>query len=518
MYIGDYLGRRAIYSPDVLAIVDAGKEPALRLTYAQMNERANRLANWLRDEAGVQAGDRVAIFARDGVEHLDVFFACSKLGAVHTALNWRFHWRETADILQKTTPRVFVFSDDFRERVALLQQDARSASVRHTVHLEGNGVEGSVSFADILAQSAATPVTNEAVDKETIAALIFTGGTTGLPKAAQISHRMIAWNTLNTVIHDLHHDDVYLNVFPMFHTGGLFVYTLPNVILGGATILVRQFDPAQVLRLFSREKVTIFAAVPTMYQMLTQAENWAEADLSSLRFCTSGGAPLPVPLVRRYVAEKGIRFKQGFGMSEFGPGIFALAPEDAVAKAGSIGRPNFYVDARIVDDDNRPLPPGTVGELALKGPSLSSGYFGDPQASAEVIDDKGWFHTGDLAQHDEEWYFYIVDRKKDMFISGGENIYPAEIENALYEHPAVHMCAVVGVPDARWGEVGVACVVLKEEATAEALLAHMQSRLARYKVPRRVELMESLPISGAGKIMKRELREQLLAQGQTTDS
>ena len=512
MYIGDYLGRRAIYSPDSLAIVDAGKEPALRLTYAKMNERANRLANWLRDEAGVRAGDRVAIFARDGVEHLDFFFACCKLGAIHTALNWRFHWRETADILQRTTPRVFVFSDEFRESVALLQQDGHAASVRHYVHLEGDGVGGSAGLADILAQSKATAVSNEAVDQETIAALIFTGGTTGLPKAAQISHRMIAWNTLNTIIHDLRHDDVYLNVFPMFHTGGLFVYTLPNVILGGTTILVRQFDPVQVLRLFGEEAVTIFAAVPTMYQMLTQAENWAEADLSSLRFCTSGGAPLPVPLVQRYVAEKGIRFKQGFGMSEFGPGIFALAPEDAVAKAGSIGRPNFYVDARIVDDNNQPLPPGAVGELVLKGPSLSSGYYGDPQASAEVIDDEGWFHTGDLARHDEDWYFTIVDRKKDMFISGGENIYPAEIEKALYEHPAVHMCAVVGVPDPRWGEMGVACVVLKAECSAEALLAHLQGRLARYKVPKRVVFMESLPISGAGKIMKRELREQLIAQ------
>jgi fatty-acyl-CoA synthase len=511
MYIGDYLGRRAIYSPEALAIVDAGKEPVLRLTYAQMNERANRLANWLREEAGVGAGVRVAILARDGVEHLELFFACSKLGAIHTALNWRFHWRETANLLQQTEPRVLVFSDDFAETVAALQQDAGLASIRRYVHLDGEGEGESSSFAGVLAQGEATAVTNEAVDQETIAALIFTGGTTGLPKAAQISHRMIAWNTLNTVIHDLRHEDVYLNVFPLFHTGGLFVYTLPNVILGGTTILVRQFDPAQVLRLIGEQAVTIFAAVPTMYQMLAQAENWAEADLSSLRFCTSGGAPLPVPLVQRYVAEKGVRFKQGFGMTEFGPGIFALAPEDAVARAGSIGRPNFYADARIVDGDNQPLGPGKVGELALKGPSLSSGYYGDPQASAEVLDDEGWFHTGDLAQHDEGWYFTIVDRKKDMFISGGENIYPAEIERALYEHPAVHMCAVVGVPDTRWGEIGVACVVLKNECTAEALLVHLQSRLARYKVPKRVEFMESLPISGAGKIMKRELRERLIA-------
>ncbi|MEI2609985.1 MAG: AMP-binding protein [Candidatus Promineifilaceae bacterium] len=193
----------------------------------------------------------------------------------------------------------------------------------------------------------------------------------------------------------------------------------PMCILGGTTILVRQFDPVQVLNLIEQEQVTVFAGVPTMYQTLTTASNWSTANLSSLRFCTSGGAPLPVPLVEQYTHEKNIRFKQGFGMTEFGPGIFALAPEDAIRKAGSIGRPNFYVDARIVDADNQPLGPDQVGELVLKGPSLSSGYFNNPSASAEAIDAEGWFHTGDLARHDEGWYFTIVDRKKDMFISGG---------------------------------------------------------------------------------------------------
>ncbi|MGB9870693.1 MAG: acyl-CoA synthetase [Anaerolineae bacterium] len=520
MYVGDYLGRRAIYSPDKLAIVDAGKDPEWRLTYRQMNERANRFAHWLRDVAGIRKGDRVAILARDGVEHLDCFFACSKLGAIHTALNWRLHWRELAEIVQRTAPTVLIYSDDFRDNVAALEAAVRNteSAIRHYLHIEGNGIPGSLHFETVLQGSPPDPVTCEDVEAEDIVALIFTGGTTGFPKAAQVSHRMIAWNTLNTVIHDLTHNDVYLNVFPMFHTGGLFVYTLPQIILGGTTILIRQFDPALVLRLMERERVTVFAGVPTMYQMMTQAPNWAEADLSSLRFCTSGGAPLPVPLVEQYVREKGVRFKQGFGMTEFGPGIFALAPEDAVRKAGSIGRPNFFVDARVVDDDNHPLGPGEVGELVLKGPSLCSGYFGDPEATAGLLDEEGWFHTGDLARYDEEWYFYIVDRKKDMFISGGENVYPVEIEKALYEHPAVHMCAVVGVPDPQWGEVGLACVVLKPGATAteEELIAFLQERLARYKVPKRVVFMDSLPISAAGKILKRELRERFAAREEET--
>jgi fatty-acyl-CoA synthase len=290
------------------------------------------------------------------------------------------------------------------------------------------------------------------------------------------------------------------------------VYTLPQVIFGGTTVLVRQFDAEQVLTLIEREQVTIFAAVPTMYQILTQAPNWEKADLSSLRFCTSGGAPLPVPLVEKYTREKGIRFKQGFGMTEFGPGIFALAPEDAINKAGSIGRPNYFVEARIVDEDGGFVGPEEVGELVLKGPSYCSGYFNDPEASVEALDDMGFFHTGDLAKYDREGYFYIVDRKKDMFISGGENIYPVEIEAVLYKHTAVHQCAVIGVPDPKWGEIGIAFVVLKPgmQTSPDELVAHLAANLASYKVPKKVVIRDGLPISAAGKILKRELYDQYI--------
>ena len=507
MYIGDYLARRELYSPDKLAFIDAGKSPEWRLTFREANQRANKLANWLKSQ-GIGKGDRVAILAKDGYEHLDLFFACSKLGAVHTALNWRLHWQELLEIFQYTNPKILVFSDDFKEGVSNLV----SHFPLSTLHLDGNGIQGSLPFEPTLQSASDSAVTCEDLEAEDTAALIFTGGTTGLPKAAQVSHRMIAWNTLNTVIHDVTHNDVYLNVFPMFHTGGLFVYTLPQVIFGGTTILIRAFDPVQVLTLLEREKVTIFAAVPTMYQMLTTASNWDSANLSALRFCTSGGAPLPVPLVEKYTKEKGIRFKQGFGMTEFGPGIFALAPEDAIRKAGSIGRPNFFVDAKIVGEQNQFLGPNEAGELVLNGPSYSSGYFNNPEASQAAVDERGYFHTGDVAQYDDEGYFYIVDRKKDMFISGGENVYPAEIEKVLYQHPAVHMCAVIGLPDPKWGEVGKACVVLKPNqiASEEDLLNFMTERLAKYKVPKSVALMGALPISAAGKILKRELREKFM--------
>ncbi len=515
MYIGDYLGRRQVYSPDKLAVIDAGKDPALRLTYRQMNARADRLANWLKS-AGVAKGDRVAILARDGVAHLDCFFACGKLGAIHTAFNWRLHWREHVAIIANTGPKVLIYSDDFKDMVAEIEAQTRDEpyAIREYVHLEGQGLPGGRLYADLLESTEASPVTCESLEAEDIACLLFTGGTTGMPKGAMISHRMICWNVLNTVIHDLNHDDTYLNVYPLFHAGGLFAYLSSQIVFGNTTLLTRQFDPAQVLDLIDREQVTVFAAVPTMYQMLTQAPNWETARLDSLRFCTSGGAPLPVPLVEQYNREKGIRFKQGFGMTEFGPGLFALPPEDAIRKAGSIGRPNFFVDVRVVDEANQPLGPDQEGELVLKGPSRCSGYWNDPEASAAVLDEGGWFHTGDIVRYDDEWYFYVVDRKKDMFISGGENVYPVEIENVLYRHPAVHMCAVIGMPHEKWGEVGLACVVLKPGATASEaeLLDFMKEHLASYKVPKRVEFLEALPLSGMGKILKRELREQFVAE------
>lgn len=281
MYIGDYLGRRTVYSPEALAVVDTGKTPELRLTYAQLNERANRLANGL-SAFGVGKSDRVAILAQDGVEHLDVLFACGKLGAIHTALNWRLHWRELQQILAAVTPTVLIYDDALKESVAALAQV--ETSVQHWIHLDGIGIAGSRHFGDVLDTSPTIPCTCETLNDEDIAAIVFTGGTTGLAKGARISHRQIAWNCLNTVIHDLDRSDVYLNVFPLFHVGGLFVYTLPQIILGGITVLIKRFDPEQVLRLLERERVTVFAAVPAMYQMLAQNPAWAEVNLSSLRF------------------------------------------------------------------------------------------------------------------------------------------------------------------------------------------------------------------------------------------
>ncbi|QSQ21193.1 long-chain fatty acid--CoA ligase [Pyxidicoccus parkwayensis] len=511
MFIGDWMGRGALYWPEHVAVVDTAKGDAGRFTYRALNARAEALGGWLRDVAGVKRGDRVGLVAHNGVEYLDALFACGKIGAIFVPYNWRLHAAELTDLVRDIRPRVLLFGDDFRDGVAQVRE--RIGDSLRLVALEPQGLPGADAYATALSHVPAAPVKNDAVAEEDILCLLFTGGTTGRSKGARISYRMVAWNTLNTLVHEVLPGDVTVTHTPMFHTGGLLVYTVPLLTVGGTVVIMRRWDPEALLDLIPREKVTLFFAVPTQYQQLQESPRFKSTSFSSVRFMTSGGAALPVPLIQAWQAVHPVPFKQGFGMTEFGPGLFSMGPEFAVSKAGSIGRPNYFIAAKLVDDDGREVPVGEVGELLLKGPSMCSGYFEDEAATREAIDADGWLHTGDLARKDEDGFFFIAGRKKDMFISGGENVYPLELEGALYEHPAVHQCAVVGVPDAKWGEVGRAFVVLKpgEQASSEALLEHLRGRVARFKVPKRVDVVERLPISAAGKILKRELRDAAIA-------
>ena len=508
MYIGDWMERGERYFPEALAVVDVAKGDAGRFTYREMNRRANQLAAYLRDEVGIVRGDRVGMLAMNCVEVLDALFACAKLGAIFVPFNWRSHPREIERLIGKTCPKVMIFDDDFRAGVAEIAPAC--GSVKKWMHLAGDGIPSSVPYRKTLEGRDAPAVENDAVSEEDIVCLLFTGGTTGLPKGAQISYRMIAWNTLNTIIHELARGDVTITHTPMFHTGALFVYTLPLLTLGGTVVIMRKWTADDMLSLIERERATVLFCVPTQYQMMMQSPRFSTANLSSLRFLTSGGAALPVPILREYRDKHGVVFKQGFGMTEFGPGIFSMGPEFAETKAGSIGKPNYFIDVRIVDDDNRPVPVGSVGELVLKGPSACSGYFDDPDATRKSIDAQGFFHTGDMARVDTDGFYFIADRKKDMFISGGENVYPAEIEAVLHEHPAVASCAVIGIADEKWGEVGRAIVVKKANASVsdEELLAFCRDRMAKYKAPKSVIFVDTMPLTAAGKISKLDLRTQ----------
>jgi fatty-acyl-CoA synthase len=500
---GDWAVRGGTYWPTRVAVVD--EATGRSFTYADLDARSDAVAAWLRAR-GIGKGDRVGALAHNGVEVLDLLFACGKLGALFVPYNWRLAGPELAACLHLTTPRVLFCSGELADagRVA-------AHALPEPVHVVDLGVPGAegAAYRDILAQSAPAPVREESLEAEDTWVLLFTGGTTGLPKAVRVSHRMATWNVLTTTIHHVRHDDVTVVHTPMFHTGGLFVHAIPLLALGGKVVILRRWDAAKVLDLIPREKLSVFFAVPTQLQEIAAQPGFGGADFSSVRLLISGGAPLPVHLSSVYQEAHGIPVAQGFGMTEFGPNALMLSPAETAARVGSIGKPNSFVDARVVTPDGQVAAGGQVGELCLRGGGLCSGYFG---VEGSASGDDGWFHTGDLARVDDG-YFTIVGRLKDMFVSGGENVYPLEIEDALYLHAGVAQCAVVGVADERWGEVGVAFVVATPGATASEaeLLAFLRTRLAGYKVPKRLECVEALPMSAAGKILKTDLRERAKA-------
>ena len=504
----DLAARRAVYSPGRTAFVDFRNDQRYEYSFKDFDIRASKLAGILHD-TGVRSGDRVAILADNGIEHLDCCFASWKIGAIHVPLNWRVSATELQSFLQLTTPETVVVQDTFQ---GLFDEAVALAKLSHikVISMSEDRTCEYESIMDGPGESIELPSPEESSSTET-AILLFTGGTTGQPKAVCISHENIAWNTLNTTIHDISGDDRYLNVLPLFHTGGLLVYTIPLFVLGGTTVLLRHFDADVTLKRLQEERITVFLSVPTIYRSLLDSPCWGSADLGSLRFCTSGGASLPLDLIKRYEKEKGICFKQGFGMTEFGPGVFALSPQDAQRKAGSIGRPNFYVQARIVNGGQE-CQEHQEGELHLKGPTCSNGYFSAAGQESCMADRDGWLHTGDIARRDEEGFYYIVGREKDMYISGGENVYPAEIEQVAQGYPGVRYCAVVSLADKKWGETGHLALVLDEQTgnfDVDGMLEFLKERLARYKIPKQIHIITEMPMTAAGKILKQELKQKL---------
>ena len=341
-----------------------------------------------------------------------------------------------------------------------------------------------------------------------------------------VPHRMVAWNAVNTVVSwQLREDDVSPIYTPLYHAGGLGAFLTPILAVGGTIVLFAGFDPEEIFATIAKERCTVVLGVPTIFRMLQEHPAWATTDFSSVRYFACGGAPLPLDIIETW-HRRGAKFKQGYGLTEVGVNCFAMSLEDSVRKAGSIGRPMMFTEAKLTGEDGREVPVGEVGELLLKGPHVCKGYYRNPEATAASLDAEGWFHTGDLAKKDADGFFTIAGRKKDMLISGGVNVYPAEIEGVLFQHPGVKDVAVVGVPDAKWGEVGVAFVVRRErereerismkgeEGAAEAaeLAEFVGQRLARYKVPREFLFIDALPRTAYGKVVKGDLRSLYLSK------
>lgn len=500
--LGSWPARRARMTPDRPAVV-FGDET---LTYADLLATSTRLAHALRN-LGVGRGDRVAHCGPNHPSSLQTLFAAAMLGAIYVPVNARLAAGEVAYVLSDSGAKVLVHGAGLDERVAAVAADLPNL----TLVAVSDPVAGGTTLADITAGASDTPI-DEAVALDDTAMIMYTSGTTGRPKGAMLSHGNLTWNVMNVLIDlDLGGDEVTLVTAPLFHAAALNMSCLPTLVKGGCAVLVESFDPATVFDLIEQHRVTFMFGVPAMYLAMAQQPRWATADLSSIRTLECGGAPVPETLINTY-RERGLTFLQGYGMTEAAPGVLFQGPY-MEAKVGSAGVATFFTDVRLVDATGEQVAPGEIGEIHVKGPNVMQGYWGKPEATAEAIDGDGWFRSGDAASMDDDGYFTIRDRIKDMYISGGENVYPAEIEAAILEHPAVADCGVIGVDDEKWGEVGLAVVVLRAGATLtlDELVSFLDGRIARYKLPRHLELVDELPRTGPGKIAKPALRQQFAA-------
>ncbi|MER7951599.1 long-chain fatty acid--CoA ligase [Streptomyces sp. NPDC096079] len=498
--IGSWPARRARKTPDRVAVVHEDRA----LTYRELNERVLRLAHALR-ALGVARGDRVAYLGPNHPAFLETLFAAGALGAVFVPLNTRLAAPELAYNLADSGSGVLVHAP---EQAAAALASAAEAEVRHRIALAGPDEEGGLGYEELLAGAGTDPL-DEAVAPEDPCMIMYTSGTTGRPKGAVLSHANITWNSVNVLVDtDLSGDEVTLVVAPLFHTGSLNMTCLPTLLKGGRVVLLGAFDPARVLRLVEDLGVTYMFGVPTMYDAIAARPGWATADLSSLRTLNCGGAPVPARTIATYL-DRGLAFSQGYGMTEASPGVLFLDRERTSDKAGSAGVPHFFTDTRLVGPDGRDVGPEERGEVLVHGPHVMTGYWGRPEDTEAAFTDGRWLRTGDIARTDAEGFAYIVDRAKDMFVSGGENVYPAEVEDAVLDHPAVAECAVIGVPDPVWGEVGRAVVVLRPGADADQddILGHLRGRLAKYKIPKSLVVTRALPRTPSGKVIKPAVRE-----------
>jgi len=490
-----HFGRR---TPDKIAVVDLASQR--RLSYAQLDARISRLASHLRDQLKIARGDRVAVLALNTTDTLEVQFACGRLGAVFLPLNTRLTVPELQFIVGDASPRVMIHDADLTE-VALTV--SKLCGVPSALLL---GASGSYEAAI----AAAMPLDTCAdVTLDDISTIMYTSGTTGQPKGAIITHGMTFWNCVNLGGPAyISPSSVLLTVLPLFHTGGLNCYTNPVLHAGGTVLIMRAFDPGQALHLISdpAQGINVFFGVPSIYQFMAQHPAFAAADFSRLLIGGVGGAPMPVPLLKTWEA-RGVALQQGYGMTETSPAVLTLDREDAVRKAGSSGKPVLHTEVRIVRPDGSDADIGELGELWVKGPNVTPGYWNRPEANLSSFTD-GWLHTGDATRIDADGFYYIVDRWKDMYISGGENVYPAEVESVLHQLPAIAEAAIIGVPNEQWGEVGMAIVALKpgHALTPAEIHAHCEANLARFKCPRLIEFVDALPRNATGKIHKPTLR------------
>jgi fatty-acyl-CoA synthase len=493
--LSHWFKERALRTPERKALHFEGRD----WTYAQVQQEIEAVADRLA-ALGAAKGERVAFLGHNQPMFLFAMFAAARLGAIFTPLNFRLTGPELAFMLEDSGSRLLIVDEAHRAVIA-----PEIASLRALKAVLA--AERPESWTDAAPPRAAPVPARE----EDVAVIMYTSGTTGRPKGAMLTHGNFWWNNTSGLhAMDVYADDVTLVAAPLFHIGGLNVTTLTAFQKGAQVLLHRTFDPARALADIAAHRVTTMFGVPAMFLFMAHQPNFADCDLSSLRLLVVGGAPCPLPLLKTYLARD-VSMQQGYGLTETAPMVSFLSPEHALRKVGSSGRTPIFVEVKIVGLDGQPAAPGAQGEILVRGPNVFQGYWGQPEATAKAIDAEGWFRTGDAGFLDDEGFLTISDRIKDMIITGGENVYPAEIESELMRHPAIAEVGVIGEPDARWGERVVAVIALKPGATLalEELRAFAAQRLAPYKLPKRLEFVAALPRNATGKILKQKLRETL---------
>lgn len=488
--IGSWLTTRAATSADAVALVYGEGE---KVTYGELGDRAARWAA-VFTARGIGRGDRIAFLGENQPAFVEVLFGAARIGVVFVPVNTRLAAPEVAHILSDSGAQLLVHDD----RSSAVAAEAAGDLPRLAVGADADAALAAVGPAP------ETP----GVGLDDPAAILYTSGTTGRPKGAVLTHGNLTWNALNTIIDaDIVSTDVALVISPLFHAASLGMGLLPVLLKGATVVLERAFDAGRALRLIEEHGVTMLSGVPTTYQFMAEHPDWAGTDLSTLGKLTCGGSPVPTRVLEAFEA-RGLSFSQGYGMTETSPGATYLPATRTRAKMGSAGQAHFFTEVRVVGENGEVLEPGEIGEIQVRGPNVTPGYHGNPAATAEAFTPDGWFRTGDLGSFDDEGFLFVADRLKDMIISGGENIYPAEVEDLILGLDEVTGAAVIGIPDERWGETPWAIVTLREgaELTTERLAEHLNGRIARYKIPKNVVVVDELPRTASGKVKKLDLR------------
>ena len=499
--IGQLLTRRAYRDPELEAVYDAGN--GKRFSYSQLNANSNRTANAFTD-LGLGKGDAVGLLLLNSVEYLESFFAAAKTGLVVVPLNWRLVADELVFILNDAGVKLLLFSDDFSEVASELRRRG-TTGITHWIQVDGDSDSRITAYHDWTGRASDTEPEPTAAGDDLLF-IMYTSGTTGLPKGVMQSHNTLLWSLFTiATTSDFHYKDRYLNSLPMFHVGAL-TPVISCVFVGNTLVIMRTFDPVVSWEIIHKEKITTTLMVPAMLQFMLAAYKPGECDIATLRWVMSGAAPVPVSLIEAY-AEMGIEVHQVYGLTATCGPACLISPDDAIPRAGSTGKAFYFTEVRVVDSDGKDCRPGEPGEVLVKGPHLMLGYWNQPEATAETIVD-GWLHTGDVATMDGDGFVTIVDRLKDMLISGGENVYPAEIEQVLLANEKIADAGVIGIPSAKWGESPLAVIVRRDaNLTSDSVIQYSRDKLAPFKTVKAVEFVDEIPRNPSGKILKRALRE-----------